>query len=386
MKIDNLILKKFKGFIDSEIRFGDKELWVLIGENGAGKSSILEGIGKLLTEIDYNLNGVKRNHLTIDDININANSAECEIRLTATSNYNFIWQFSRSKDINSKPTIKYIFPPKAEFLNNLKETFYKKKNEGNVPVFLFFESNYTPDAEDFIKWYKDLVLFESFLESKDKKFEYSLKTAVESAIRKFTGISLTAIVAENFKTITPVFEKDNNYLNFSHLSDGEKRIIDIIGKIISYFVVSFKSSKKDLLNFPGIVLIDEIEKHLHPRWQRSIIPELQKIFPRVQFIITTHSPQVLTHIPRENIKIIEDFTFKEYTPHTLGRDVNSILYDLFNVAKRPDDYQKKINEIYHLIDNDKIEKAQQKLNELTIDMGEQDIEIKRIQGQIELMQ
>jgi predicted ATP-binding protein involved in virulence len=225
-----------------------------------------------------------------------------------------------------------------------------------------------------------------FWKVKIKKFEYSLKTAVESAIRKFTGISLTAIVAENFKTITPVFEKDNNYLNFSHLSDGEKRIIDIIGKIISYFVVSFKSSKKDLLNFPGIVLIDEIEKHLHPRWQRSIIPELQKIFPRVQFIITTHSPQVLTHIPRENIKIIEDFTFKEYTPHTLGRDVNSILYDLFNVAKRPDDYQKKINEIYHLIDNDKIEKAQQKLNELTIDMGEQDIEIKRIQGQIELMQ
>jgi predicted ATP-binding protein involved in virulence len=90
MKIDNLILKKFKGFIDSEIRFGDKELWVLIGENGAGKSSILEGIGKLLTEIDYKLKMVlKRNHLTIDDININANSAECEIRLTATSNYNF---------------------------------------------------------------------------------------------------------------------------------------------------------------------------------------------------------------------------------------------------------------------------------------------------------
>ncbi len=386
MQIDKLIFKNFKGFIDTEIKFSEKKLWVLIGENGAGKSSVLEGLGKLLTEIDYNINGVKRSHLTFDDININADSVECEISITTSNDYNFIWQFTRSKEINSKPTTKYIFPSKTEFLINLKDVFFKKKTEGTVPIFLFFKSSYVPDAKDFINWYKELVLFESFLESKNKKFEYSLKKAVESAIKKFTGISLTAIIAENFKTITPVFEKDNKYLNFSHLSDGEKRIIDIIGKIISYFVVSFKSSKKDLLNFQGIVLIDEIEKHLHPQWQRRIVPELQKIFPRVQFIITTHSPQVITHVPKENIKIIENFHFKEYVPHTLGRDVNSILYDLFNVTKRPDDYQKKINEIYHLIDNDEIEKAQRKLNELTIDMGEQDIEIKRIQGQIELLQ
>lgn len=177
MKIEKLIFKNFKGFIDTEIQFGEKKLWVLIGENGAGKSSILEVIGKLLTEIDYSLNGAKRNHLTLDDINIDANSAECEITISAPNNFNFIWQFSRSKEVNSKPSVKHIFPPKAAFLNNLKETFINRKNGGNVPVFLFFGSSYIPDAEDFTVWYKDLVLFESFLESKDKKIEYSLKTA-----------------------------------------------------------------------------------------------------------------------------------------------------------------------------------------------------------------
>lgn len=385
MIVDELILNNFKGFVDTKINFKKNNLWVLIGENGAGKSSILEALNKLLSEIDYNLNGNKRIHLTNSDINVNANKSECKIKTSLSSNYDFIWSFSKTKEVNSKPSFKHIFPSKQDFLYNLKESYSKFDEGENIPISLFFNSEYIPDAKDFIEWYKNLVLFESFLESKDKKFEHSLKTAVEIAIKKFTGISLTATIADNFKTITPVFEKDNSYLNFSHLSDGEKRIIDIIGKIISYFVVSFKSSKKDLLNFTGIVLIDEIEKHLHPVWQRKVVPELRRIFPRLQFIITTHSPQVVTHVSKDNIIIVENFQLKEHVPHTLGRDVNSVLYDLFNVTKRPIDFQNRIDLIYHLLDEDRIDEAQKKLDELTLDLGEQDIEIKRIQNQIELL-
>ena len=56
----------------------------------------------------------------------------------------------------------------------------------------------------------------------------------------------------------------------------------------------------------GIVMIDEIDMHLHPSWQRKIVDSLTTTFPKVQFIFTTHSPTVLTNVPKENIKIISN--------------------------------------------------------------------------------
>jgi predicted ATP-binding protein involved in virulence len=61
-----------------------------------------------------------------------------------------------------------------------------------------------------------------------------------------------------------------------------------------------------------------------------VIPALGKTFPNCQFITTTHSPQVLSNVEKENILILEDYRIVENTPFTYGRDSNSILYDLMN--------------------------------------------------------
>ncbi len=396
MKISELKLKNYKGLYDIELIFPEQNLLVIIGENGAGKSTILEALNKLLSELDYNLNGNKRKHLTIDEININSDETECKISILHKQKNSLIWKFHRSKEINTKSTVKY-YADKNEFLGVqpliTKENFIKKLqvSYGKInikernPIYLYFKADYIPIADDFIQWYKDLVLFESYLDSSNKHFEYSLKEAVEYAIKKFTGITITATIADNFKTIKPVFQKNGDNLEFSHLSDGEKRVIDIVGKIVSYFVTSFKSSRKKLLDFTGIVLIDEIEQHLHPIWQRNIIHELIKTFPKVQFIITTHSPQVITNVTKESVMIMDNFKFKDDIPHTLGRDTNSVLYDLFRLTKRPELFQQKINLIYELLDDEKVEKAKEKLDSLTNDLGENDIEIKRIQTQLELI-
>lgn len=370
-------------------------LLVLIGENGAGKSSVLNALNRLLSELNYNLNGTKRLHFSPDEININHTEIEGEIKISYTNKRDITWCFFRSKEINTKPTVKYfeeknalgLIPQinKEIFVKNLQNIYGKTNIGEKKPTYLYFKADYIPNAEDFIKWYKDLVLFESYLESSDKKFEYSLKEAVEYAIKKFTGITITATIADNFKTIKPVFVKQNDNLDFAHLSDGEKRVIDIVGKIVSYFVTSFKSSRKKLLEFSGIVMIDEIEQHLHPVWQRRIIPELVKTFPKVQFIITTHSPQVVSNISNESVMIMEDFKIKKDTPNTLGRDTNSILFDLFKLTKRPEYYQEKINYIYKLLDNEQIKKAKKELNLIVLDLGENDEEIKRIQTHIELI-
>lgn len=86
---------------------------------------------------------------------------------------------------------------------------------------------------------------------------------------------------------------------------------------------------------PGIVLVDEIDLHLHPKWQREIVPALRRTFPRVQFILTTHSPQVISTVEAENIRILsgETVTVPEYSEGLMS---NVILEDVQDTDPRPD--------------------------------------------------
>ena len=87
---------------------------------------------------------------------------------------------------------------------------------------------------------------------------------------------------------------------------------------------------ENALEGEGIILIDEIDLHLHPQWQRRVLPALTQTFPNCQFIVTTHSPQVLSEVPGESVFILENGKLLDYSPHTRGRDSNSILSEIFN--------------------------------------------------------
>jgi len=387
MQIKKLKLNNYKGFQLLDLSL-DRNLTVIIGENGAGKSSILDVLDKLLSEITFNLNGTKRRTLSIDDININSTICYGNLLFKSKDQTLLEWTYKKSKNVFDKAFVHYITDLKPKNFKQLMRNSFGKAETDNepTPLFLYFDSTSIPDEKDFIEWYKELVLFEKYLESGERKVDYSIKSAIESAIHKFTGIQFTTTIADNFKTIEPVFVKGDGYLKFSHLSDGEKKVIFIIGEIVRHFVVSFKSNRKQLLEFEGIVLIDEIEKHLHPKWQREIVPELINIFPKLQFIITTHALNIVANVARENIRILENFALKEYTPHTLGRDANSILYDVFKVEKRPELFKNKINNIYTLLEKSNFDKAKNELDLLINHLGDNDVEVKRIQAQIELLE
>jgi len=185
-----------------------------------------------------------------------------------------------------------------------------------------------------------------------------------------------------------ILTKNNKSLVINQLSDGEKCLLAMIGDLAKRLVIA-NPSLTNPLEGKGIVLIDEIELHLHPQWQREIIPKLQTIFPYCQFIITTHSPQVLSNVNRENIFILEDFKIIKNTPYSYGRDSNSILYDLMNVPKRPEHTQKIIDQMFDLIekeDENSIKKAKDLLTQLAEKLGEQDTEIIRAKSHLEFME
>jgi predicted ATP-binding protein involved in virulence len=126
-----------------------------------------------------------------------------------------------------------------------------------------------------------------------------------------------------------VIEKGGEKLKIDQLSDGEKMLLLVVSDLARRLSIA-NPGMEDSLQGNGVVLIDEVDLHLHPQWQREVIPALGKTFPNCQFITTTHSPQVLSNVEKENILILEDYRIVENTPFTYGRDSNSILYDLMN--------------------------------------------------------
>lgn len=97
----------------------------------------------------------------------------------------------------------------------------------------------------------------------------------------------------------------------------------------------------------GIVMIDEVDLFLHPAWQQRILPDLRRIFPKIQFVVTTHSPQVISSVPPESIRIIFDDGRVEGSPAwTEGVESSRILEDVFGTKPYPEDneWRRKLNQ------------------------------------------
>jgi predicted ATP-binding protein involved in virulence len=92
-------------------------------------------------------------------------------------------------------------------------------------------------------------------------------------------------------------------------------------------------------------------------------------------IVTTHSPLVLSYVPRENVMVLKDFQILNTTPYTFGRDANSILFELMGVKQRPEEMQAKINHCYELIDTDKLEEAEECFRKLAEELGPNDPDV-----------
>ncbi|MGZ8218669.1 AAA family ATPase [Methylomagnum sp.] len=126
-------------------------------------------------------------------------------------------------------------------------------------------------------------------------------------------------------------------LDLKQLSDGYRTTLALVTDIARRMVEANPpgSGINDPLNTEAIVLIDEVDLHLHPEWQQRILKQLLETFPKSQFIVTTHSPQVLSTVPAECIRIIHDGRVFGATPGTEGAESARVLKQIFGVESRP---------------------------------------------------
>jgi predicted ATP-binding protein involved in virulence len=167
--------------------------------------------------------------------------------------------------------------------------------------------------------------------------------------------------------------KGDRSIPFEHLSDGQRTLLGLFCDIARRAAIlnpHFEGEANEKTS--GVVLIDELDLHLHPRWQMNIIDNLQKTFPNIQFICTTHSPILLRSIEKEKIIILENGKQSDLDFYTKGRDINSILYDLMGVPKRTQEYENKVDNLFGYLEDENIEKSEELLIELKKDYGERD--------------
>lgn len=171
-------------------------------------------------------------------------------------------------------------------------------------------------------------------------------------------------------------------LPFEQLSDGQRSLV-VLAADIAWRAAQLNphlgaAAPRDT---EGVVLIDEIELHLHPAWQRDVIGWLRSAFPKIQFVITTHSPQVIASAEQRWLRVLGDDGARRSAP-TEGRDSNAILRDVMGVPERPVAMQRKLARIESLIEDGELNEARTLLTEVKESVGDNDRDVMTLEWEL----
>jgi len=156
---------------------------------------------------------------------------------------------------------------------------------------------------------------------------------------------------------------------FQNLSDGQRIVLTLVGDLVRRATTLNPNLADHVLDkTPGVVLIDELDLHLHPKWQRHVIHDLRTTFPSIQFIATTHSPQLIGEARPEEVIILEGQRAAN-PEQSYGMDSNWVLRHVMRADEREASVKNELQEIEKLIANFDIEKAQGKIDQLRAEIG-----------------
>lgn len=159
--------------------------------------------------------------------------------------------------------------------------------------------------------------------------------------------------------------QDQGDVPVSYLSDGVRNMLGMVADI-AYRAVRLNPHLEEnaVKGTVGIVLIDEVDMHLHPQWQQLVLQNLSEAFPSLQFIVTTHSPQVLSTVRQEQILVLPNIAAGESEAlppigETFGKPSNYVLMQTLNVNARPPLRQVALFEEYMQLINSGLGKGEQ---------------------------
>ncbi|MCO7737480.1 AAA family ATPase [Brucella intermedia] len=393
MKIDRLYLENYRG-IDRLVLEFDPEITVIVGRNGAGKSSILDATAALLKIIQFSWRSDGFEPLG-PDASIPLKDKKRAEQTTFVS-IKLNWEgdggvgFPENLNMSSDH---YGYHDNPDLLNFWNHSFNGGLAKVERPLMVYyrqdrgFESNggmlgdLVDKKSTIITSLEGELKAISHLESWWDRHDAQEARTVRDVDREFRDPQLEAIrklitEIDGFKGVTyssirnPVglyFHKDDgSFVHVSMLSSGERSFIILLADLARR--LQLMKPDASLSDIPGIVLIDEIELNLHPAWQSKILVTLRHVFKKCQFVISTHSPQVISSIEREHVRILErntDGIHEVKKPlKTKGQTSNYLLEGVFGAHERFPESDRLIDRFNDAIDSKNLKQAELLLEQI----------------------
>ena len=398
-----LTLNNFRGFERLTLDL-DRPVTVLVGVNGAGKSTVLRALG---AQQGFILSVYNRRHelpaVTLDERDRKLGTTQSEVLTRMRhGSYRFgfrVWwedprdgwqgmfHASESAALFAQPGWPFLFlagvrrhvdsaniraqtPPSPDFPEALEEAIAAARAAEDAGAV-----SPSADYARFFEWFKEREDAENErrVASRDLNLQDPYLRAVREAVAAlmpgFEGLRVQ-------RTPRPcmVVKKDGAELRLDQLSDGERNLIALAGDLARRMVLGAHAST-DPREIECVILIDEIEQHLHPAWQRAVIPSLRRAFPCAQFVVTTHSPQVVSSVPASAVWVLDGTGAYPMAGATEGRDTNALLREVFGVPERPQAQLDALRAVRVRIDAGELDAARAELDALALLLSEADDDV-----------
>lgn len=207
------------------------------------------------------------------------------------------------------------------------------------------------------------------LQSQPKELQLdAVRTAIESFMPGFSNLRV-----QRKPRLHMSIDKNGETLNVAQLSQGEKSLMALVGDIARRLAMMNPKLENPLLG-KGIVLIDEVDMHLHPQWARTLIERLTCTFPHCQFILSTHSPLVISDYKDALVYSLDNGKLTPL-PSLYGQDANTVLLDVMDTDIRNASVAKKLNDLLDLIQDSNVVAAKSLLSELESELPAQNLEL-----------
>lgn len=401
MFIQSIEGKNFRGLPDFSLDLHER-LNVFIGNNGVGKSSILYFITIMISQC----RSITTDRLfsKLSDINNEKDKISGRIKCKHNNAYILAEYIFNEKSLSSH----YFENYSGDFSDTNEENepfsmLHKEVKEGtipfnkNFPLVVSYPTNralleiperirgFKPAVHPFdalenaLESYLDFRSFIALFRMNENASTQPPNTSTpyaqwQAKQVKAVNDAISAVIPEfgelhvTQKPFRISVQKNSKTFDFLQLSDGEKCLIALLGDLAQRLAIC-NPALENPLKGDAVVLIDELELHLHPVWQSSLIHNLLKTFPNCQFIITTHSPLVLSGVQAESIWIMKEEDAPYHPERSYGMESSELLREVMGAESRTAAVTDALNKIDLLLDTEQFDAARAAIQELAEKTG-----------------
>lgn len=434
MKLESLSLAHCGGFEQLDIAF-EPDVTLIAGVNGVGKSTVLHALAVVLSRAlpEFTPSRSAPLYFTDDDIHGDKGSLEVSARIRIDGQtINAGVQRLRAADEKGD---RFMLLRQAEAatgatdfaqalstrtltgeleagMKEARAALATLKNAAHPPLAVYFspkrqlpgQPRSLPEAKpfdpsiaygralhdrevelrEFMHWFRTQEKLGAASEPRRLKVLDALRTVVSDLVPEFSNLRIQEQPRLGF-----VVDKRGQPFYLHQLSDGERGLLALVFDLTRRLAIANPDSVNPIADGVALVLIDEIELHLHPKWQRDVLQRLRDIFKACQFVVTTHSPLVLGEVPARCVRFLEFVNGRvgvTVPTEAYGMDANRILQEFMGAPVRNRQVDGELKTLFELIDQERFDAARAAISALERKLGEDEPELTRASSLIRFLE